>query len=121
MQIRIEIVPYASGGMEVMVTWVHDDPAVMNYLKAVLEEIAQGRPVVVMRTARPETVTIAVQLPVGKRGGPAGTPEDQKMEIVKGWLEVRGRMNQEVYARSRGVASSTLRRWMQELREASKL
>ncbi len=121
MQIRIEIAPHASGGLEAKVTQVYDDPVVMSYLEAVLGEIARGQPVVVMRTARSETVTVALQLPVGKRGGPAGTPEDQKMEIVKGWLEVRGRMNQEVYAHSRGVASSTLRRWMRELREASKL
>jgi len=121
MQIRIEIVPLARGGLGVTVTRARDDPAVMNLIEAVLRQIAQGWPVVVMKTAQPETITVSLQPPVGKRGGPASTPEDQKIEIVKGWLEVRGRMNQEVYAHSRGVAASTLRRWMHELREAGKL
>ncbi len=56
-----------------------------------------------------------------KRGGPMGTPEDQKTKIVKGWQQVQGRMNQEVYASSQGIACSTLRRWIRELRQLGKL
>jgi hypothetical protein len=77
--------------------------------------------VVVKLTVQSETVTITLQLPAGKRGGPVGTPENQKVDTVKGWLEVRGQMNQELYAQSRGVAPSTLRRWTRELRVKGKL
>jgi len=56
-----------------------------------------------------------------KRGGPIATPEDQKLEIVRGWLEVKGKMRQEDYAATRGVSVSTLRRWERELRQQKKL
>jgi hypothetical protein len=105
----------------VTVTRARDDPAVMNYIEAVLQQIARGWPVVVKQTVRSKTVTITLQLPAGKRGGPIGTPDDQKVDTIKGWLEVRGQMNQEVYAQSRGVAPSTLRRWIRELRTKGKL
>jgi hypothetical protein len=59
--------------------------------------------------------------PPARRGGPAGTPEDQRLQIVRGWLDVQGRMNQEVYAGSQGIAVSTLRRWMRAFQEAHKL
>ncbi len=107
--------------IEVAVTRAGDRMAIDEYIDHVLDEIARRWP---------ESVITRVQLgipaarsdPSGhKRGGPAGTPERQRIEIVREWLDVQGRVNQEVYAQAHGISTATLRRWIHLLRQAGKL
>ncbi len=55
-----------------------------------------------------------------RRGGPLGTPEEKKLEIVREWHEVQGDTSQEIFCNSRGISSSTLRRWEKELKAQGK-
>jgi hypothetical protein len=89
--------------------------------EALLKEIARLWPDAVIRREQPKALAAAYTPPGLKRGGPAGTPEAQRLQIVRGWLSVQGRMNQEVYASSQGIAASTLRRWLRQLRREHKL
>lgn len=56
-----------------------------------------------------------------RKGGPEPTPDEQKLQVVLGWEEVRGREPQESYCNRVGVAPSTLRSWKQKLRAEGKL
>lgn len=110
-QIIIKILALPSQQIQVTVIGTCTNPAVIEFLEAVLGEMGQRWPQVVIR--RVEATK--------KRGGPIGTPEDQRIKIVRGWLRVQGRMNQEIYANSQGIAPSTLRRWQRELGDKGKL
>ena len=74
-----------------------------------------------LRVHAPTVRVLPADPPRPKRGGPAGTPEDKKISIAKGWLKGQGHINQEVYARTEGISPATLRRWMRELRETGEL
>jgi transposase-like protein len=55
------------------------------------------------------------------QGGPRAIADDQKLRIVRGWLQVQGRVNQEIYSQGHGISSATLRRWMRQLEQKGKL
>lgn len=120
-RITIEILPPAREQIQVIVTRTCDNPEVIDLEEAVLRTLALLWPGVVIRRGSYESQTVTPEMIRRKRGGPAGTPADQKMKIVRGWLRVQGRVNQEIYARGQGVAPSTLRRWMRQLRHEGKL
>ncbi len=120
-RIMIEILPSIRKQIQVIVTRTCDNPEVVDLEEAVLRELVLLWPGVIIRRGSSETQTVTREMIRRKRGGPAGTPEDQKMKIVRGWLKVQGRINQEIYSRSQGVAPSTLRRWMRQLRQEDKL
>ncbi len=121
MWIKIEIVSVTPERVEVTVTHADDDPLLMSCTDLILREIAKCWPMVHVKIGQSSTERLTPHRAHGKRGGPIGTPKPQRLEIVRGWLAMQGRMNQEVYAQSRGVAASTLRRWMHELRIEGKL
>ena len=56
-----------------------------------------------------------------RRGGPLPTPDADKEKIVKEWMEVQGKETQEDFSRRKGVATSTLRAWIRDLRAKKKL
>lgn len=56
-----------------------------------------------------------------RRGGPEATPEEDRLRIVRGWEDQKGRMLQEVYAATYGIDATTLRRWRRELKNEGKL
>jgi len=56
-----------------------------------------------------------------RRGGPLPTPEEDKMKIVTEWLTRQGKETQEDFCNRKGVATSTLRAWIRELRAQNKL
>lgn len=56
-----------------------------------------------------------------RRCGPLPTPEEDKVEIVTEWLTRQGRETQEDFCNRKGVATSTLRAWIRELRTKNKL
>jgi hypothetical protein len=107
----VELLPAAPGELQVTVTRTCNTPDATASEEALLAEIFR---------VWPQAVTLSAEAPA-RRGGPAATPEDRRLQIVRGWLGVQGRMNQEVYAGSRGIAVSTLRRWMRQLQEDRKL
>ena len=121
MQIKIEVTPLPGKRIEVTIVYASDDRAIIDGVQAVVSKIVKAWPRAGVRIVRSETESTSLCPTAGKHGGPAGTPENQKQWIVKGWLEIQGRMNQEVYANSNGISSSTLRRWMRELRANGKL
>lgn len=119
-RVIIDLVPGGEAGVQVTVTRTCDKPEIVRYADRVLEALSQVSPgFTIKRETNAPGPTISST--TRRRGGPAGTPEDKKIAIIKGWLKVRGGMNQETYAQSRGVAPSTLRRWMRQLREQGKL
>jgi hypothetical protein len=94
-----------------------DEPRVVELLEHLLAVIMDIWP-------QARVTAVSMQETAGdgaRRGGPCGTPKSQRQEVVEGWLRLRGRMNQEVYAQGRGISPATLRRWMRELRDADKL
>lgn len=121
MWIKIEIVSLAPERVEVTVTHADDDPLLMSCTDLILREIAECWPIVHVKISQSSTEERTQDRAHSKRGGPIGTPVSQRLEIVRGWLAIQGQINQEVYAQSRGVAASTLRRWMRELRAEGKL
>lgn len=56
-----------------------------------------------------------------RRGGPLPTPEEDKLKIVMEWLTRQGKETQEDFCNRKGVATSTLRAWIRELRAQNKL
>jgi len=120
-RVSIDIVSLDRGGFEVTVTRSSDKPEIIEYAESVLKEIVRLTPKVIIRRVSPTSPLVTFKSASPKRGGPAGTPEDQKMRIAAGWLRVQGRINQAVYADSQGVAPSTLRRWIRQLRQEGKL
>ena len=55
-----------------------------------------------------------------RRGGPVPTPVEVKTRIVRGWIEVQGRENQNRYAKRKGVSARHLRNWIQEFMESGR-
>jgi hypothetical protein len=119
-RITIEIELNTQPSLEVTVRRSCSDPLVVEVFETVLHEISQrwpGATVTWIELPAPHLVS----KPETRRGGPAGTPREQRRAIVAGWLRAQGRVNQEVYARSKGVSTATLRRWMANLREQGQL
>jgi hypothetical protein len=56
-----------------------------------------------------------------RKGGPLGTPEEEKIAYVTGWENVQGNETQEAYCSRKGISPSTLRRWKRELISEGKL
>lgn len=56
-----------------------------------------------------------------RRGGPLPMPDSDKEKIVKEWLVAQGKETQENFCNRKGVATSTLRAWIRELRAKNKL
>ncbi|HEY4667617.1 MAG TPA: hypothetical protein VIH26_09985 [Anaerolineales bacterium] len=117
----IEVFPLTPERIEVAVTRTCDNPVVIDAEEELMKEIVRLWPQAVIRREQPQVPTVSPSPPGGKRGGPAGTPENQRIKIVRGWLRVQGRTHQEVYASSQDISTSTLRRWMRQLREEGKL
>jgi len=107
--------------IEVAVPRAGDRVAIDEYMGQVLDEIARRWPESVITRVPLETPAARSHPSGHKRGGPASTPERQRIEIVREWLDVQGRVNQEVYAQAHGISTATLRRWIHQLRQAGKL
>lgn len=59
-----------------------------------------------------------VWIPFGKRkGGPIPASQARKLEVVQGWLKVKGSRIKEVYCLSVPIDPKTLDRWEVELRQ----
>jgi hypothetical protein len=121
MWIKIEIIAVVSQQVDIIVTQMDDASLPTSCIDALLQEIAKCWSLTPVKVELSLINQSTRPGPNGKRGGPLGTPKPQQMEIVKGWLALQGRMNQEVYAQSRGIGVSTLRRWMREFRVEGKL
>jgi len=121
MWIKIEIVTVAPEQVEVTVIHRDGDPLLLRCVDRLVQEIARCRPLAPVKIDQPVSESAPPSRTNGRRGGPSGTPKTQQLEIVQGWLAIQGRMNQEVYAQSRGVAASTLRRWLRDFRVEGKL
>lgn len=120
-RVLIEIASDKDRGLQVTVMRTCNEPETVEFVEAILQEMIRIAPHAIIKRGSPDSMIERPAIASHKRGGPAGTPEGQKMKIVRGWLEVRGRMNQEIYSYSQGVTSSTLRRWVRQLRETGKL
>lgn len=119
--IMIEVVLNASEHVQVTVTYA-GNPTLIYHLKELTRELAHHLPrVELSMIVKPANTLVTAALNSRKRGGPIGTPQDKKIKIVRGWQQLQGRMNQEIYAGSQGIAPSTLRRWTHELQEDGKL
>ncbi len=116
-RVRIDIVSAGTGNVLVTVARACNNPAVLKLADELLGQIAR-HPNVTIKNIEPEVPLSAL---VGRRGGPAGMPENQRIEIVRGWFKVRGRIKEVDYAQSRGISPATLRRWIRELLQAGKL
>jgi len=117
----IEMRSVAADRLQVTVTRLCDSPIAVESVEVLLSEIARLWPAALIQREAPAALPTAASLPLSRRGGPVGTPEPQRLQIVQGWLTVQGRMNQEVYASTHGIAASTLRRWMRQLQAEDKL
>jgi hypothetical protein len=117
-QVRIEIASSDPDSIQVTVARSCNNPVILELVDEILNEIYLRRPKVVVKNAEPDA-------PLGptsqKRGGPAGMPDEKRIEIVQGWFKVQGRMKQALYANSQGISPATLRRWIREMRETGKL
>ncbi len=116
-RVRIDLVSAGSGNVLVTVARACNDPAVLKLADELLDGIARHSNVTI-KNIEPE---VPLSVLARRRGGPAGMPETQRIEIVKGWFKVRGRTKEVDYARSRGISPATLRRWIRELLQAGKL
>ncbi len=117
----IEILPVTPERIEVTVTRTCDNPVVIDSEEELLKVIVRLWPGAVIKRAQPMAPAAASYPTRTRRGGPAGTPEARRIQIVRGWLRVQGRMTQEIYASRQGVAASTLRRWRRQLDADGKL
>ena len=105
----------------VEVTRAGDRAGIDEYIEQALDEIARRWPGTVITRVKLKASTV-VSGPSGrKRGGPASTPEYQRIKIAREWLDIQGRVNQEVYTQTHGISTATLRRWIRQLRQADKL
>ncbi len=120
-RIFIEITSQSPETIQVTVNRDCHDPAIMAYAEALFTEIVRLWPGHVVWHVESERSLGSTPSTKQRRGGPAGTPQDQRIQIVRGWFNVRGQVNQEIYAQSQGVAPSTLRRWIRQLRDEGKL
>ncbi len=107
--------------IQVTVDRACDEPEIVAYAEALLTEIVRLWPGVVIRSGELEHAFGSRESRKSQRGGPVATPEGQRIQIVRGWFRVQGQVNQEIYAQSQGIAPSTLRRWIRELRDEGKL
>jgi hypothetical protein len=117
-QVRIEITLSDPDSIQVTVARSCNDPVILELVDEILDEIFLRRPKVVVKTAEPDAPLGATS---EKRGGPAGMPDEKRIEIVQGWFKVQGRMKQALYANSQGISPATLRRWIREMRNTGKL
>ncbi len=121
MWIKIEIVAVAPERVEITVIHRDGDPLLLRCVDMLVQEIAKCQPMALVKVDQFSSEVAPPSCTNGKRGGPSGTPKAQQLEIVQGWLTIQGRMNQEVYAHSHGIAASTLRRWLRAFRVEGKL
>lgn len=91
---------------------------VLKLVDQVLATIAANHPEIVIKEVEPDAPSSAW---ARRRGGPVGIPENQRMEIVKDWFKVQGRIRAVDYAQSRGISPATLRRWTRTLVDGGKL
>ena len=56
-----------------------------------------------------------------RQAGPKALPERDRLRIVRGWRQVKGRVLQRDYAEGQWVSPRILRRWERELEEQGKL
>lgn len=56
-----------------------------------------------------------------RRGGPLPTPDDVKLEYIRGWFEIQGKETQESYCSRNGISPSGLRYWMRKMKAEGKL
>ena len=105
----------------VEVTRAGDKAGIDEYIEQALNEIARRWPETVITRVQLKASTVMSGPSGCKRGGPAGTPEHQRIKIAREWLEVQGRVNQQVYAQTHGISAATLRRWIRQLRQTDKL
>ncbi len=117
-RVRIDIASTGAGGIQVTVARACNNPTVLKLVDEALEDISRRYPKVVIKEVQPDVPLSAL---VGKRGGPAGTPENKRIEIVKDWFKAQGRIKEVDYAASHGISPATLRRWTRELVKAGKL
>ncbi len=120
-RVLIEIRPHSPDGLEASVTRTCNKPEIIELAEALVKELVRLSPGIVIKKALPESKPVIAEREGRRRGGPVPTPQDEKMKVVKGWLQVQGRVNQELYARRQGIAPSTLRRWIRQLRREGKL
>ncbi len=120
-RIFIEIISQSPETIQVTVSRACDEPEIVAYVEALRAEIVRLWPGAVVWGGESEYGLVSWESPKSQRGGPVGTPEDQRLRIVRGWFDVRGQVNQEIYAQNQGIAPSTLRRWIRELRDEGKL
>jgi hypothetical protein len=117
-QVRIDITSSDPDSIQVLVARSCNNPAILELVDEILDEIFVRRPKVVVKNVEPKAPFNATSL---KRGGPVGMPDEKRKEIIQGWFKVRGRMKQVPYAKSQGISPATLRRWMREMRETGEL
>lgn len=117
-QVRIEITLSDPDSIQVTIARSCNNPMILELVDEILNEIFLRRPKVVVKNAESDAPLGATSQ---KRGGPAGMPDEKRMEIVQGWFKVQGRMKQVLYADSRGISAATLRRWIREMRDTGKL
>lgn len=117
-RIKIDIAHSDPDGIEVTVVRSCDDPVLQNLADEILSDLVRRQPgVIVKRIESPAPSSGSSQ----KRGGPAGLPENKRLEIVRGWYLVQGRVKETTFAHSHNISPSTLRRWIREFRQAGKL
>lgn len=117
-RVRIDITSSGPDSIQVLVARSCNNPAILELVDEILDEIFVRRPKVLVKNVEPGVPFSATSQ---KRGGPAGMPDEKRIEIVQGWFKVQGRMKQVLYANSQGISPATLRRWVREMREAGKL
>ena len=111
----IELVFLSSGQAQVTVTRWCDKPIMVETVTRMLDSVRHSPRIVVTPFDSNELMRKR------RRGGPLAPDDTEQLRIVRGWLRVQGRMNQEVYAREQGISPATLRRWMRQLEAQGKL
>lgn len=111
----LELVHLPSGHVQVTVTRWCDKPIMVATVQTMLDSI-QNAPEVVVAPFDP-----AELLRKRHGGGPLPPSDTEKLRIVRGWLRLQGRINQDVYTRGQGISPATLRRWRHQLEVQGKL
>lgn len=117
-RVTLTISAQPSGGILLTVARACSNPKVLKLADEVIAHTRQQVADTVVKEVEPEVPFSAL---TRKRGGPKGRPETQRIEIVKGWFKVQGKMKAVDYAHSRGISAATLRRWVRELLDTGKL
>lgn len=119
-RVIIDIERQAPAEIHVTITPTCDNADVMEYCRRLCEQTLLEWPDARIKMNKPLILNASGQ-DKGRRGGPIGTPTDEKLRIIRDWVRVQGRVNQEVYAGTHGISSATLRRWLREIRVDGKL